>query len=59
MMGIACECHVLAHGHNQSILRNARVPESTLKKKSQSVACHLVREGFTWDEWRIAYVNTN
>ena len=38
---------------------NETVLESTLKKKCQSIACHLVREGVARDEWRIAYVNTD
>jgi len=30
-----------------------------LKKKSQSIAYHFVREGSARDEWRTAYVNTH
>jgi hypothetical protein len=30
-----------------------------LKKKSQSIACHFVREGAARDEWRASHVNTN
>ena len=33
-------------------------PESTLKKKSNAIAYHFVREGVARDEWRTAYVNT-
>ena len=38
---------------------NTSIPDSTLKKKSQSIAYHLVREGAARDEWRTAYVNTH
>ena len=30
-----------------------------LKKKSQSIAYHMIREGVAGDEWRTCYVNTN
>ena len=38
---------------------NTTIPESTLKKKSQSIAHHLVREGVARNKWRTACVNTN
>ena len=41
------------------MLCDAALPDSTLKKKGQSIACHLVREGVARDEWRTAYVNAN
>ena len=47
------------YGNNQSVLANTTIPDSTLKKKSQSIAYHFVREGAARDEWRTAYVNTN
>jgi hypothetical protein len=30
-----------------------------LKKKSNAIAYHFVREGVAQDEWRTAYVNTD
>ena len=59
MMGIACEECAYVYGDNQSVLANTSIPESALKKKSQSIAYHFVREGVARDEWRTAYVNTN
>ena len=59
MMGIPCEGPSHIYGDNQSVLANTTVPESTLKKKSQSIAYHFVREGSARDEWRTAYVNTH
>jgi hypothetical protein len=38
---------------------NTTITDSTLKKKSQSIAYHLVREGASRDEWRTVYVNTH
>ena len=37
----------------------APVHGGTLKKKSNSIASNIVREGCAADEWRITYVNTN
>jgi len=46
------------YGDNQSVLANTSVPDSTLKKKSNSIACHFVREGCAHDEWRTTYVRS-
>ena len=59
MMGIPCDGPVYIQEDNQSVLANTTIPDSTLKKKSQSIAYHLVREGAARDEWRTAYVNTH
>jgi hypothetical protein len=58
MMGIPCVLPSYVYGDNQSVLANTTVPESTLKKKSQSIAYHFIREGCARDEWRTTYVNT-
>ena len=59
MMGIPVNSPAFIHGDNQSVLWNTTVPESTLKRKSSSVAYHFVREGVSKDMWRTAYVRTN
>ena len=59
MMGIPCDGPTYIFGDNQSVLANTTIPNSTLKKKSQSIAYHFVREGVARREWRTAYVNTN
>ena len=59
MMGIPVIGPSLIHGDNQSVLANTTIPDSTLKKKSQSIAYHFVREGVASDEWRTTYVNTH
>ena len=59
IMDIMCKRPYFIYGDNQSVLCNTTIPESTLKKKSKSIACHLVREGVVRNEWRTAYVNTN
>ena len=58
-MGIPCEHPSYIYGDNQSVLANTTIPDSALKKKSQSIAYHFVREGVARDEWRMMYVNTN
>ena len=59
MMGIPCERPAYIYGYNQLVLTNQTIPDSTLKKKSQSIAYHFVREGSARDEWQTAYVNTS
>jgi hypothetical protein len=59
MMGIPCEGPAYIYGDNQSVLANTTIPDSTLKKKSQSIAYHFVREGSARDEWRTTYVSTH
>ena len=58
MMGIPVEGPAYVHGDNKSVLCNTSIPDSTLKKKPQSILYHFVREGVARDEWRTAYINT-
>ena len=57
MMGIPCELPVFIFSDNQSMFANTTIPNSTLEKKSQSIAYHFVREGTTKDEWRTWSMN--
>jgi hypothetical protein len=59
MMGIAVNGSCYISGDNQSVMANTTEPGSTLKKKSQSISYHFVREGMAKDEWRTSYVNTH
>ena len=59
MMGIPVENPCFIYGDNQSVLWNTSVPESSLKKKSSSVAYHFVREGVSTDEWRTTYLKSS
>ena len=45
MMGISCKGPAYVYGDNQSVLEKTTTPESTLKKKSHSIAYHFVQEG--------------
>ena len=58
-MVIPCTPPAFIFGDNQSVLANTNIPDSTLKKKSQSISYHFFREGAARDEWRTTYVNTH
>jgi hypothetical protein len=57
MMGITVDKPAFIFGDNQSVLANTTAPASTLKKKSNSIAYHFVREGCARDEWQTVYIN--
>ena len=59
MMGVPVDEPAFIFGDNQSVLLNTGLPQSTLKKKSNSIAFHFVREGAAKDEWRTTYINTH
>jgi hypothetical protein len=59
MMGISVNGPCYIEGDNQLVLVNTTIPDSTLKKKSQSIAYYFIREGVARDEWRTCYVNTH
>ena len=44
MMGIPLDGHAHVLADNQSVIHNVSAPQSTLKKKSNSIAYHYVRE---------------
>jgi hypothetical protein len=59
MMGVPIDGPTYIKGDNMSVLANTSNPESTLKKKSNSIAYHLVRESVAMDECRTAYIKTD
>ena len=59
MMGITVDEPAYVFGDNQSVLANTSASASTLKKKSNAIAYHFMREGCAKDEWRTAYINTH
>ena len=58
MMGISVDEPNYIYADHKSVLVNSRNPESCLKKKSNNIAYHFVREGSARDEWRHAYNKT-
>ena len=55
MFGIPVDEPVFIYGDNQSVPVNSSVPESTLKRKSQSIDFHFIGKGCATDEWRTTY----
>ena len=59
IMDIPCQGQAYVYGDNQLVLYNRSIPELMLKKKSQSIAYHFLREERARNEWQTAYVNTH
>jgi len=55
MMGVPVSDPCFIFGDNQSVLTNSSIPESTLKKKSNSVEYYFVRHGLVLDKWQFTY----
>lgn len=58
MMGVPIDGPTYVYGDNMSVLHNVTKPESTLKKKSQSISYHYVRESVAMEEMNAGYVST-
>eukprot|EP00956_Cyclotella_meneghiniana_P014845 scaffold22390_cov24-Cyclotella_meneghiniana.AAC.1 len=58
MMGIPIEGAMRIFGDNMSVVNNSSKPESTLKKKSNSICYHLVREAVSMGEALVAHIPT-
>ena len=59
MMGIPVRNPVYIYGDNQSVLWNTTIPDSTLKKKRNSIAYNFVGEGVARDECRTSYIKAD
>jgi hypothetical protein len=59
MMGIPIDGPTYMYCDNMSVVNNTTAPESMLKKKSNSIAYHAVREAVAMGEILIAYVSTD
>jgi hypothetical protein len=57
-MGIPIDRPAHVHGDNMSAIHNTQGPESTLKKKSNSVCCHHCRESVAMNEHMTGHVLT-
>ena len=58
MMGIPVEAPCYIFGDNQSVLANTCNPGSQLKKKSNAICYHYVREGCARGEWIATYIKS-
>jgi hypothetical protein len=59
MMGVPIDGPSMIYGDNMSVIHNTQRPESTLKKKSNSVCYHAVREAVAMGECITAHVSTH
>ena len=59
MMKVPIWGPLLIYGDNMSVIHNTQQPESTLKKKSDSIAYHAVRELIAMGESLTGHVGTN
>jgi hypothetical protein len=59
MIGIPIDGPTYFYCDNMSVVNNTTVPESMLKKKSNSIAYHAVREAVAMGELLIAYIPTD
>ena len=59
MMGVPIWGPSLIYGDNMSVIHNTQRPESTLKKKNNSIVYHAVRESVAMGESLTGHVGTN
>jgi hypothetical protein len=59
MMGVPVDGPTYVYCDNMSVVHNTSSPESTLKKKSNAIAYHAVREAVAMGEMLIAYIKSN
>jgi len=58
-MGVELTGPSYVYGDNMSVIHNTQRPESVLKKKSNSICYHAVRESVAMDECLTGHVSTN
>ena len=58
MMGVPIDGATRIFGDNMSVVTNTSKPESTLKKKSNSVCYHAVREAVVMGKALVAHIGT-
>ena len=58
MMGVSVPSPSYIYGDNMSVIHNTQRPESTLKKKSNSICYHAVRESVAMGESLTAHIPT-
>ena len=58
MMGVPIDGPTLVYGDNMSVVHNSQKPDSTLKKKSQELCFHAVRESVAMGESITTHMST-
>ena len=59
MMGVPISGPSYIRGDNMSVVKNTRSPESTIKKKSNQICYHFIRESVAMGESLVAHIDTN
>ena len=59
MMGVGISGPSHIYGNNMSVIHNTQRPRSMLKKKSNSICYHAVRESVAMGESLTGYIRTN
>jgi hypothetical protein len=59
MMGVPISGPSFIYGDNMSVIHNTQRPESTLRKKSNSICYHAVREAVAMGECLTGHIDTN
>ena len=59
MMGVQLSGPTFIYGDNMYVIHNTQRPESCLRKKSNSICYHAVRESVAMDESRTTHISTN
>lgn len=58
MLGILVSQPTFIYGDNEAVIKNTSMSESTLKKKSQSIAYHFIRQGVIRDKCLITHIHS-
>ena len=58
MVGVPIEVPSYVHGNNMSVIHNTSNPDSVLKKKSNSIYYHFVREAVAAKECLTSHIPT-
>eukprot|EP00957_Ditylum_brightwellii_P200096 15253708-Ditylum_brightwellii.AAC.1 len=56
MMGVFLSGPTYVYGDNMSVIHNKQRPESTLKKKSNSISYHTCRESIAMNEYKTGHI---
>ena len=59
MMGVPFDGPTYVYGDNMSVIHNTQRPESTLKKKSNSICYHFIREAVAAQECWTSHISTD
>ena len=59
LMGVLIETPIYIYGDNMSVIHNISKPESTLKKKANSINYHYIREAVAANECQTGHISTH